>query len=352
MKPIREGSPVLSLTFWLMILAPWTLCAAEAHLEILHFDSRVLKNNPLHDPSIRDVAIFIPAKLTNNAPSPIIYYLPGFDGSSEDFITDSNAWLKFTQRIADEITPMVLVVVDGRTRWGGSQYLNSPAQGNYADYVCDEIVNRVEMRHPPPGDGIRRIIAGHSSGGFGALRLGMARQNLFDAVIALSPDSDFPTSHLPLVRIAAVTNEPLSEINLIVRGESPVPADGDLIYALALSAAYAPVGFSHPEEINWLYDVNGTFRRDVWQHWLENDPLTIVEKDQHAFSFQQSVYLEGAAQDEFSANIGARKIYEVLHTERIRCAFYEPPGHHGDHLRERLQRGLEWVFERPLNNVH
>ena len=28
-----------------------------------------------------------------------------------------------------------------------------------------------------------------------------------------------------------------------------------------------------------------------------------------------------------------------------RCAFYEPPGHHGDHRSERLQRGLAWVLE-------
>ena len=49
----------------------------------------------------------------------------------------------------------------------------------------------------------------------------MARQKLFDAVIALSPDSDFPTSHLPLSsRIAAVTNEPLAEIERMVQGQA------------------------------------------------------------------------------------------------------------------------------------
>ena len=101
---------------------------------------------------------------------------------------------------------MLLVVVDGRNRWGGSQYLNSPAQGNYADYVCDEIVSLVENRYLITTNKPRRIIAGHSSGGFGALRLGMMRHDLFDAVIALSPDSDFQNSHLPLVKTPGVTN--------------------------------------------------------------------------------------------------------------------------------------------------
>lgn len=338
-------------TLRLLFLLPLLLHAGEAHLEVIHFNSRVLKNNPLHDPASRDVAVFVPAQLTNGATSPLVYYLPGYGGSSEDFIANSNAWLKFTQKIADEITPLVFVVVDGHTRWGGSQYLNSPAQGNYEDYVCDEIVKVVETQHPAGNRGLCRIVAGHSSGGFGALRLGMARQRLFDAVIALSPDSDFPTSHLPLVKIASVTNETLLEINRIVRGELPVPGDGDLNYVLGLSAAYAPLGISHPGAIEWLYDENGTFRNNVWQRWLDNDPLTIAENNPHAFSSSQAVYLEGAAQDEYSANIGARKIFEVLHAGKVHCTFYEPPGHHGDHLEERLQRGLEWVFGRPLKDV-
>ena len=34
---------------------------------------------------------------------------------------------------------LVIAVPDCRNRWGGSQYLNSTAQGNYADYLADEI---------------------------------------------------------------------------------------------------------------------------------------------------------------------------------------------------------------------
>jgi len=335
-----------------LILAPSVLAASEARMEILQFESRALKNNPLHDPTSRPVPVFLPAQATNGARLPAIYYLPGFGNSTEGFIRESNVWLKFTQRIADEVTPATLVMVDGKTRWGGSQFLNSPAQGNYEDYVCDEIVPAVESRHPAPTNGVRRIVAGHSSGGFGALRLGMARHELFDAVIAMSPDSDFPTSHLPLVKIAAVSNVPLAEIQMIAAGKLPVPRDGDLTYALALSAAYAPLGGSHRGEFDWLYDVHGTFRESVWQRWLTNDPLTIVAHDPRAFASHQAVYLEGASEDEFSANVGARNIFEALKKDPVRSTFYQPPGHHSDHVRERLQRGLEWVFDRPLTDVH
>jgi S-formylglutathione hydrolase FrmB len=326
--------------------------AGEARMEIITIDSRALRNNPLHDPSIRSVEIFCPAQAINGRPLPIIYYLPGFGNWSGETIKDSNWWLKCTQRIADAAAPVILVIVDGHNRWGGSQYLNSPAQGNYADYVCDEIVATVEAQHSVPAKGVRRIIAGHSSGGFGALRLGMARQRLFDAVIALSPDSDFPTSHMPLVTPASVTNVPLAEINRLAQVQAPVPDNGDLNYALALSAAYAPCGGSLRGQFEWLYDGKGNFRPEIWQRWLDNDPLTLVLKNKSgAFSPNQSVYLEGAAQDDFKANVGARKIYEALREYPGRRTFYEPPGHHADHIDERLERGVAWVFGRPVFDI-
>ena len=326
--------------------------AGAARLDVIEFSSRALKNNPLHDPAVRSVAIFVPAQYRNGARWPVVYYLPGYGNYSGNFIRNSNAWLKLTQEMADEITPMLLVVVDGRTRWGGGQYLNSTGQGNYADYVCKEIVSQVEGRYPAATQGVRRIVAGHSSGGFGALRLGMANQKLFDGVIALSPDSDFEVSHLPLVKLPGVANCSLAQVNLIAEEKVPIPKNNDLNYALALSAAYAPRGRFHPGRIDWLYDSDGGFRAKVWERWLDNDPLTLVRKNPRAFRDSQAIYLDGAAHDEFSANIGAEKIFEVLRVRPARCTFYEPPGKHSDHVEERLERGLAWIFERPLPDIN
>ena len=49
--------------------------------------------------------------------------------------------------------------------------------------------------------------------------------------------------------------------------------------------------------------------------------------------------------------ISARRMFEVLEKRRALVIFYEPPGGHSDHLAERLQRGVAWVFERPLVEI-
>ena len=120
---------------------------------------------------------------------------------------------------------------------------------------------------------------------------------------------------------------------------------------LRMFSPYAPRGWWHRGQFDWLYDAHGRFREKVWQHWLDNDPLTLVQKKQNAFLPNQSIYVEGPTLDSYKANVGARKIYEVLRERPARCAFYEPIGKHGDRVPERLERGLAWLFDRPMQDL-
>src|SRR5271156_1418280 len=116
------------------------------------------------------------------------------------------------QAIADAGAPAIFVVIDGRTRWGCSQYIDSPAQGNYAQYIAKEVVRFVETHLRVSHRREDRIIAGHSSGGFGALRIAMQFPKVFGRCVAMSPDSDFEISHRPLAMKPEVVSVPLAHI--------------------------------------------------------------------------------------------------------------------------------------------
>jgi S-formylglutathione hydrolase FrmB len=291
--------------------------------------------------------VLVPAGVKDDAPLPLVIYLPGWGGSSEDVIAQGGGWLSgAVDRMSAAGLAIRVAVVDGRSRYGGSQYLNSAATGDYADYVAEEVTAAVEARHPiAKGAAFPRIIAGHSSGGYGALMLAMSRHAQFAGVVALSPDSDFETTHRPIVgqpSVRAVTRTQV-EAAMAPRGEARLPADGLACLVMGLCANYAPVAGKHGR-FEWLYDDRGGWRADAWQRWLDLDPLHVVRLRADAFAPGQRIYLDGAEHDEFGANIGARKIHEVLRERKAAVTFYESPGHHGDRLADRLVRGLGWVL--------
>jgi len=346
---MRFSSPLGAL---LLCAAPLHMAAPAgalarspaARIEVLEVAGRTLRGNPLGDPAARRVALFLPAETPPGAPLPVVYYLPGYGGSSEDFIAqgERSPFAAVVQQCASEGAPLLIAVPDARNRWGGSQYLNSPAQGSYADYIAEEIVAAVEAAHPAS----TRIIAGHSSGGYGALMLGMARQKVFGAVVALSPDGDFEVTHRGLVEQPEVRRVTPRDIDAFFGPAKTAPRpQGAVELVLGLSAAYTPAGASQPGRIQWLYDAAGKWQPQVWQRWLDLDPLLIVRGKKDAFSPAQRIYLDGSAQDEWGFNLSTRKIYDVLQPRGAHVTFHEPPGHHSDRIPERLARGLSWVLK-------
>ncbi len=328
-----------------LVLGACVAALQGAQLDVFELSSARLHANPLGDPAVRHVAVFTPEGTKVDVPLPLVIYLPGWGGSSEDAIAEgSGAWLASVVDALAPRTPLRLAVLDGRSRYGGSQFLNSTATGAYADYVTEEILPALNARYAPLMSGPATLLAGHSSGAYGALLLAMRHAEKFAGVVALSPDSDFEVTHKPIAQQPAVRAVTRAELDAaMVSKNARLPSDGIAQLVIGLCANYTPLAGS-PGRFDWLYDARGQWRAEVWQRWLDLDPLTLVRKNPNAFAAAQCIYLDGAEHDEFGANIGARKLYEVLRARPAPATFYEAPGHHSDHLRERLVRGLSWAL--------
>ncbi len=345
--------PKILPLFFLAVLLRTGGLGSAAQLDVLDIPGVTLRDNPLGDPPARHLAVYKPDAVTDDAPLPLVIYLPGWGGSSEESI-DEGRTARFgtvVDRLAGT-TPVRIAVVDGRSRYGGSQFLNSTATGRYADYVADEILTVLTARYASPKTGLTPILAGHSSGAYGALLLTIHHHEKFPAVVALSPDSDFATTHRPFLEQASSMSAgghacPTPTRPWLQAQSAHLPADGIAGMAMGLSANYTPIA-GQPGHFDWLYDEKGQWRPEVWQRWLDNDPFVIVWDHADAFAAAQRVYLNGAEQDEWGANIGARKIFEVLKSRPSPVTFYESPGLHADNLPDRLIRGLTWCWEEPV----
>jgi pimeloyl-ACP methyl ester carboxylesterase len=356
---LRRSKLQLWALFWLMTMGVWTgllrgpEAQASPHFQSFEIPGKTLEDNPLGDPVKRKVAVFTPKLPRFTSKLLTVYYLPGYGGSSDDFLKYSgDHFAELFQQMADNGMPFRMVVPDCRNRWGGSQYLNSPAQGNYADYILDEVIPLLEKHFGTPATPRDRIIAGHSSGGFGALRLAMMAPERFGAVIALSPDTDFEVTHKPLAEEHVVRSiTPRQMKRYIAKSDEMERPTSNLVQImLGLSAAYAPKGPNEPGAFHWLYDERGNWQNEVWQNWLEEDPVVIARRNPHVFMPYHRVYLDGAEHDEFGAQKGAKVLRDLIKAT-TRVQFYESPDGHADHIEERLARGLEWAFDRKIRSI-
>src|SRR3954468_24654104 len=121
--------------------------AQPGNVLILEHTSQILKGNPLGDPHVRKVAVWVPPGYEHNGKRryPVLYDLVGFTGSG----LSHTGWKPFGDNVAEraarliaakKMGPVIIVFPDCFTALGGNQYVNSSAIGNYAYYLTREIV--------------------------------------------------------------------------------------------------------------------------------------------------------------------------------------------------------------------
>ena len=66
-------------------------------IKVLRHESNVLKNNPLGDPNIRDLYVYLPPNYDESARNfPVVYCLTGFTGRGKMMVNDKAFSLNFT----------------------------------------------------------------------------------------------------------------------------------------------------------------------------------------------------------------------------------------------------------------
>src|SRR5260221_8408940 len=121
-----------------------TQAARTGRVVPVRFESKVLRGNPLGDPATRTVPIYLPAGYDdpNNARRryPSVYVLTGFTGRGTMLLNDSGWAEPLPQRLdrliaSGRVQPLIAVMPDCFTRYGGSHYLDSSAHRHYATHL-------------------------------------------------------------------------------------------------------------------------------------------------------------------------------------------------------------------------
>jgi len=153
--------------------------------------SDALANNTLGLPAAGMFEVYLPPSYESDEERrfPVLYLLHGIGGTSRDWTAQGTTIQHvMDERIAAGSVPEFLVVMPtAMTTFGGSFYVNSPVNGRWEDYLALELVPYIDEQFRTKPDRMARGIAGHSMGGYGALRLALDHPELFAQVLALSP---------------------------------------------------------------------------------------------------------------------------------------------------------------------
>jgi enterochelin esterase family protein len=278
-------------------------------VEILEFESRVLRGNPLGDPHRRRTPVYLPPSYPKHR-YPVYFMLTGFTGFGE-LLIQRQAWSESLPERLDRLIrtkkmgEAIVVMPDCFTRLGGSQYLNSSATGRYEDHVVRELVPAIDARYRTNG---RRAVLGKSSGGYGAMVLGMRHPDVFQALACHSGDMYFEYCYQPDFpkAIDALRKHGGTAKFLKAWEKLPKRMAGTLhaaVSTIAMSACYSPRGksFDLPFDL-----ATGAIEPSVWKRWKSLDPIEMLDRHTRNLKKLRGVFIDCGTRDQFALHHGAR----------------------------------------------
>jgi Putative esterase len=358
---------------------------ASGTVVILEHDSRLLRGNPLGDPHVRKLAVWLPPQYDGGGRSspgkhfPVLYDLVGFTGSGLAHV----AWKAFGDNLPEraarlihegKMGPAILVFPDCFTALGGNQYVNSPAIGPYADYLTRELVPFVDREFRTLATREHRGCFGKSSGGYGALVHAMKYPRTWGAVANHSGDAgfdfvywhDWPNTLNELAKhrrpkLRAGRYDALKEsrrrglaegkddgrirrfLDAVWKKEKLSMAEGHALMNLCMAATYdpdlrAPNGFRVPFHLE-----TGEVIPERWRAWRRHDPVNMVAKYRANLKTSRGIYIDCGWKDQYHIHYGARQLCARLAAAGVRHSYEEFDDNHSD-IDYRMDVSLPFLY--------
>jgi S-formylglutathione hydrolase FrmB len=303
-------------------MLPWSADLAGRLDEHL-ITSELLRDNPLGDPHERPLWVYVPpgydAEPDRRYPS--VYVIQGYTGHVAMWHNRMPYRQPFVET-ADgvfargEAPPAIVVYVDAWTAYGGSQFVDSPGTGRYHSYLCDEVVPWVDAGYRTLDHRDHRAITGKSSGGFGAMITPMLRPDLFGALATHAGDALYEFCYIPgfadAVRHLRAYDGDIFRWwdDFRSRTSFTKEEDADLLILLGVTACFSARDDGTPE---LPFDpVTGVLRQDLWQRWLDLDPVRMVPKHAEVLRSLRAIWIDGGTKDEWYLDIGAQAFRQAL----------------------------------------
>lgn len=319
--------------------------------------SPALEGNLLGDPAEQELRVYLPPGYAQAGATryPVLYFLHAFGGSAGEW-TDGKDPQRTLQHTLDTLiaegtlAPLIVVLPNGKNRYGGSYWQDSSVTGGWETYVARDVVAHVDRTYRTLAQPQSRGVAGHSMGGFGALTLALRHPDVFGSAWAMSPcclalEGDLGADNPAWVRIPGYESAEALE-------EAAVGGDYFPLLLTAMAAALSPDPDAVPLRVALPFALEGGRVRPkapAYGRWREALPAAQVREAAPALRSLQALALDAGTRDEFShVPTGARALSAELARLGVPHTFELFDGDHSGQVPERLRTRVLPFFSRVL----
>jgi pimeloyl-ACP methyl ester carboxylesterase len=249
------------------------------------------------------ICVYLPPDYGRSGrPHPVVYMLPGL-GEDEGVRFEDQEFVDAVDANPGGDGPgPILVGVDARTA-EGSAYVGD-AETAWTRFLTRDLITAVETEFDGARDWRRRVLVGHGTGGFNAVRLALTHPEIFGTVAVSAPDA------LDLDSWLLSPGGAIKQLwGAWIRMEHAVGGRGQM---RSYAASWSPTASG----VQWPIDVEtGRTRYEVLLRWLQQSPLRRIERSeaQRALRVLEGRLFIGASRrDEFGLLLPTRRFSERL----------------------------------------
>jgi S-formylglutathione hydrolase FrmB len=325
--------------------------AAKGRVETVQVHGKALVGNLSGEPADREVSIYLPPSYDRDRSKryPVVILLHGYSltnkywvgGSGQGFGSIDVPGAMDRDIAATMSREMILVMPDGNSKYDGSMYSSSVTSGDWESFIAEDLVAYVDGHYRTIANRASRGLAGHSMGGYGTIRIGMKRPDVFSSLYLLSSccllNDPAAFARRPPPAAAAPTGE--SAANAPQRRGFPNVVNAE-------AAAWSP-NPSNPPNYFDLPGAEGVDAALVAQKWAANSPLVMVDQYVANLKRYSGIGMDVGLQDTLLAS--NQQLAKRLEAYGLPLAFETYEGDHVNHIADRVEQKVLPYFSRHLS---
>jgi len=353
--------------------------AKKGTVEKITVHGDALVGNLAGEPADRTVFVYLPPSYATERSRryPVAYLLHGYGLTGERWMTFAKMSDAADRVMATgSVKEMILVNPDSWTKNGGSMYSSSPTSGDWEAFMADDLVKYIDSHYRTIATRESRGLGGHSMGGYGTVRIGMKRPDVFSSLYIMSAcclmNDPTPRGGGPgraggqrgaagAAGAAAANGQPAAATADATGQAAPARGAGDGRAGAAGGRGRGAGGFGNvqlAEAQAWSANPNnppdyadlpvrdGEVQPLIRQKWIANSPLAMLDQHYSNLKKYSAIAIEVGTMDGLASS--NRDLDKAMTQMGIQHTFETYEGDHTNRVPERIEMNVLPFFSKNL----